>query len=68
VQGLALFGDPFNGASIKGISQDKIKTFCNAGDGVCGGAFTITASHLSYTTNGDISKAAAWINAQVKKA
>jgi cutinase len=64
---VAVFGDPFNGAPVKGIPRDRVKTFCNAGDGVCGGSFTITASHLSYTMNGDISAAASWIKAVVKK-
>jgi hypothetical protein len=52
---------------VKGISTDKIKTFCNPTDGVCKGEFSISAGHLSYTTNGDISKAVAWIKAQVAK-
>jgi hypothetical protein len=30
--------------------------FCNQGDGVCGGAFSISAAHLSYTSNGTIQK------------
>jgi hypothetical protein len=30
--------------------------FCNSGDGVCGGAFSISMAHLSYTSNGDIQK------------
>jgi hypothetical protein len=33
IKGLALFGDPFNGADVKGIPADRIKTWCNSGDG-----------------------------------
>jgi hypothetical protein len=56
-----VFGDPFNGASIKGFPQENIKTLCAAGDGVCGGKFQITAAHLSYTAGGSVSDAARWM-------
>jgi len=66
IKGLALFGDPFNGASVKGIDQKRIKTWCSNGDGVCKGQFSISAAHLSYAGNGDPGKAAAWIKEIVK--
>jgi hypothetical protein len=44
-----VFGDPFQGAKIKGYNGE-IVTYCNAGDYVCTGNFEISASHLSYST------------------
>jgi hypothetical protein len=49
-----VFGDPFQGAKIKGYNGE-IVTFCNAGDNVCTGNFEVTASHLSYSTGSSIS-------------
>lgn len=42
------------------LPEDRTKVFCNSGDGVCTGAFSISGAHLSYTTNGDIAKGAAF--------
>jgi hypothetical protein len=47
LQGVVTFGDPFNGAPIKGYSG-PIATFCNKGDGVCTGNFELAPSHISY--------------------
>lgn len=66
IVGTLMFGDPFNGAGIKGFPDSKIKTFCNDSDGVCQGKFQIGAGHLSYMTNGDMSKAIAYLNSVVK--
>lgn len=41
------FGDPFNGAPIKGYNG-PIEIYCKPGDGVCSGNFELTAAHLSY--------------------
>jgi hypothetical protein len=41
------FGDPFNGADIKGYTG-PIAIFCNKSDGVCTGNFEIAPGHLSY--------------------
>lgn len=41
VAGLALSGNPVNGASVKGVPQVKIRTWCEAKDGVCAGGFVI---------------------------
>ncbi|TID17947.1 cutinase-domain-containing protein [Venturia nashicola] len=60
------YGDPLAGERTKAfggwgcLPDTRAKVFCNAGDGVCGGAFSISAAHLSYTTNGDIAKGAAF--------
>jgi len=47
VKGVVTFGDPFNGAPIKGY-KGPIAIFCNHGDGVCTGNFELAGSHLSY--------------------
>ena len=46
-QAVVVFGDPFNGAPIKGYSG-PIQTYCAQGDDVCEGEFEITAAHLAY--------------------
>ncbi|KAF2398085.1 alpha/beta-hydrolase, partial [Trichodelitschia bisporula] len=48
IAGLALFGDPFNGAAVKGVPKENVKTWCTSGDGVCKGDFSISAAHLAY--------------------
>jgi cutinase len=58
-----VFGDPFQGAPIKGFPSAKIKTYCNEGDKVCDGRFTIKAAHLKYAT-GSTSDAVSWIKSQ----
>jgi cutinase len=57
-QGVLTYGDPFNGASVKGLPMDAVKVFCSATDGVCKGEFSITAGHLGYvgTTTGSGAK------------
>lgn len=47
-QAVVVFGDPFQGAPIKGYTGPII-TYCNDGDYVCTGNFVIGAAHLSYT-------------------
>lgn len=51
------FGDPFNGAPIKGYPSEKIKTFCQDSDGVCQGKFAISGGHMAYLSNGDVGEA-----------
>lgn len=65
---LGLFGDPFNGASVKGVAQEKIRSWCEAKDGVCGGGLVIGMAHLAYTSNGNVKEAAKWMNEMAKKA
>jgi len=55
------YGDPLKNyqTSLGGwgkLPKEHAMVFCNSGDGVCGGAFSISAAHLSYTSNGDINK------------
>lgn len=68
IAGLAFFGDPFNGASVKGIPQEHIKSWCEKNDGVCAGGLNIGIAHLAYTGNGSVKEAAKWMNDLVKKA
>jgi len=65
IKGLLLYGDPFNGATVKGIPQTKIKTLCNDSDGVCKGQLSIGAGHLSYTANGAVGQGATWAKKMV---
>ena len=56
------YGDPLKNYEALGLGgwgslpKSHTMVFCNSGDGVCGGAFSISAAHLSYTSNGDINK------------
>jgi len=64
------FGDPLKVAVGKypvwgKLPESRAKLFCNSGDGVCGGAFSISAAHLSYTSNGDIGKAVEFISGAI---
>ncbi|KAI9659553.1 MAG: hypothetical protein M1821_001812 [Bathelium mastoideum] len=63
IAAVVVFGDPFNGAPIKGYSG-PIKTYCAAGDDVCDGEFVITAAHLSYV-GVDTTEAVAYIQSVV---
>jgi len=59
VVGILTYGDPFNGATVKGFDQSKIKINCNPTDGVCKGDFSIGVGHLSYSTGAGIT----WLKA-----
>jgi hypothetical protein len=48
LQGVITFGDPFQGAKIKGY-DGPIHTYCKTDDGVCTGNFVVGLAHLSYT-------------------
>jgi hypothetical protein len=52
------FGDPFNGAPIKGY-KGPIEIYCKPDDGVCSGNFELKGAHLSYQTgkSNDVQKA-----------
>jgi hypothetical protein len=65
-QAAITYGDPMAGERTKALGgwgclpEDRTQVFCNKGDGVCTGAFSISGAHLSYTSNGDIGKGAAF--------
>jgi len=63
IKAAVLFGDPFNGQAIDGISADNVKTFCAAGDSVCLGTAIITPAHLSY--GGDAEEAAEFVASKI---
>jgi len=66
------FGDPlknyqqFGPGTWGSLPPERTLVFCNQGDGVCGGAFSISAAHLSYTSNGDIAKGVAFVAKQIE--
>jgi cutinase len=47
------------------LPPSRAKVFCNSGDGVCGGAFSISAAHMAYGANGDVGKAVSFIAQQM---
>jgi cutinase len=58
VAGVVLYGDTRNkqeNGKIPDFPTDRVLTFCNISDGVCGGALLVTAGHLTYTA--DVGKA-----------
>jgi cutinase len=57
-QGVITFGDPFQGAPIKGY-DGPIKIFCKIDDGVCGGNFELSTAHLSYPMDTSVAEAKA---------
>lgn len=57
-QGVITFGDPFQGAPIKGYTG-PIETFCKVADGVCGGNFELSTAHLSYPLDNSVTEAKA---------
>ena len=59
------FGDPLQKEAFQGVPQTKTKIFCAQGDGVCDGAFAISAAHLSYTQT-SIIPAAQFIEGNLK--
>jgi hypothetical protein len=57
-KGVVTFGDPFQGAPIKGYTG-PITTYCKVADGVCGGNFELSAAHLSYPFDSSVAEAKA---------
>jgi cutinase len=60
VLGVVLFGYTKNGQQKGGIPnypKEKVKVFCSASDGVCGGQLAVTAGHFSYMGDGSGPKA-----------
>lgn len=61
------YGDPlknfaFGPGTWGSLPKNRTMIFCNAGDGVCKGAFSISGAHLSYTSNGDIKKGVEFVS------
>jgi cutinase len=66
VAGVVLYGNTRNkqeGGKIPDFPAEKAKTYCNASDGVCGGALLVTAGHLTYTR--DVSSAVQYLQGQI---
>jgi len=64
---VVLYGDTQNlqdKGQIKNFPKDKVKIFCNASDGVCGGMLLVNIGHLSYTS--DYSKGAEFVAQKLK--
>jgi len=67
IAAVVLYGDTQNlqdGGKIKNFPKEKVKIFCNASDGVCGGMLLVNLGHLSYTS--DYSKGADFIVQKLK--
>lgn len=58
VKGVMTFGDPFQGAPIKGYTGPVV-TYCKIDDGVCGGNFELSTAHLSYPFDNTVTEAKA---------
>ncbi|KAI7718010.1 hypothetical protein KC353_g4123 [Hortaea werneckii] len=69
VAGVVLYGDTRNkqeDGGIPGYPKDKVKVYCAATDGVCGGALLVTAGHLTYMD--DVSDAADFLEGKISSA
>jgi cutinase len=63
IAGVVLYGDTKNkqdGGKIKNFPADKVKIFCNANDGVCGGGLNVNAGHLAYNAETHFIPGATW--------
>jgi cutinase len=63
---VVLYGNTRNrqeNGKIPNFPPEKAKTYCNASDGVCGGALLVTAGHLTYTR--DVSSAVEYLQGQI---
>jgi len=66
IAGVVLYGNTRNrqeGGKIPDFPPEKAKTYCNASDGVCGGALLVTAGHLTYTR--DVGDAVEYLQSQI---
>jgi cutinase len=66
VAGVVLYGNTRNrqeNGKIPNFPPEKAKTYCNASDGVCGGALLVTAGHLTYTR--DVKDAVEYLQGQI---
>jgi len=69
IAGVALFGDTRNQQDkghIPNFPTERSKVWCNANDGVCGGALNVNAGHLAYSGT-QINEAAKYLGDLAKK-
>lgn len=69
--GVVLFGytkNKQNSGKIPKYPGDRVLTFCDPKDGVCGGGLSVTAGHFVYVRNGDIGKAVDFLAGNLAKA
>jgi cutinase len=69
IAGVVLFGDTKNkqdGGKIKNFPADKVKIFCNANDGVCGGGLNVNAGHLAYNADTHFKPAVTFLATRAK--
>ncbi|TID20579.1 hypothetical protein E2P81_ATG05214 [Venturia nashicola] len=63
-----LFGDTRNKqdhGQVPNYPKDQVMIFCDAEDGVCGGALKVTNAHMVYVRNGDGPKAIAFLKGKL---
>jgi cutinase len=71
IAGVVLFGytkNKQNSGKIQNFPGDRVLTFCDKSDGVCGGGLSVTAGHFVYVRNGDIGKAVEYLAGNLRKA
>ncbi|KAF1989317.1 carbohydrate esterase family 5 protein [Aulographum hederae CBS 113979] len=53
---------------VPGYPADRLKVFCDRGDGVCGGLLLVNMGHFAYFLNGDIGKAVDFLASKINAA
>lgn len=61
-----VFGDPYKGQAIPGVSRDKVYTNCAASDPICAGIPCPCGPHLTYgSETAEMDKCVAFVKAHV---